>query len=88
MEQHEQSSSSTRAAEIPRRPRSLRRPPAVVAFLLLLAVVFTVSYAVGSAAGPVAPGMHRSGTGTDPGDTGTQDGDPEDGTHMDHGSGD
>ncbi|KUO05443.1 hypothetical protein [Streptomyces caeruleatus] len=48
--------------------------PALCGFLLLLALVFTVSYAVGAAAGPVTPGMHRSGTGdgggggTDPGD--------------------
>jgi hypothetical protein len=37
-------------------------PPALCGFLLLLAVIFTASYAVGAAAGPVAPGMHRSGT--------------------------
>ncbi|MFI6007811.1 hypothetical protein ACIBAG_03120 [Streptomyces sp. NPDC051243] len=49
-------------------------PPALCGFVLLLALIFTVSYAVGSAAGPVAPGMHRSGTsgaggGADTGDT-------------------
>lgn len=40
-------------------------PPALCGFLLLLALIFTVSYAVGTAAGPVAPGMHRSGTSGD-----------------------
>ncbi|WP_051828292.1 hypothetical protein [Streptomyces bicolor] len=59
-------------------------PPALCGFLLLLALLFTVSYAVGSAAGPVAPGMHRSGTsgdggGMDTGDMGDMD--------MRHGSG-
>lgn len=40
-------------------------PPALCGFLLLLALMFSVSYAVGSAAGPVAPGMHGTGnTGT------------------------
>ncbi|MBC2879295.1 MULTISPECIES: hypothetical protein [Streptomyces] len=29
-------------------------------FVLLLAALFGVAYAVGSAAGPVSPGMHRS----------------------------
>ncbi|MFJ4950433.1 hypothetical protein [Streptomyces sp. NPDC088760] len=37
-------------------------PPALCGFLLLLALVFAVSYAVGAAAGPVAPGMHGTGT--------------------------
>ncbi|GGV83614.1 MULTISPECIES: hypothetical protein [Streptomyces] len=71
--------------------RRLVPPPALCGFLLLLALVFTVSYAVGAAAGPVAPGMHRSGTGGDAG----RDGDTDRGdTHdmgdmggMDHGSG-
>ena len=67
-------------------------PPALCGFLLLLALIFTASYAVGAAAGPVAPGMHRSGTsgngggggGTDVGDTGDMDmGDMD----MRHGSG-
>lgn len=48
--------------------RKLVPPPALCGFLLLLALVFTVSYAVGAAAGPVAPGMH--GTGTSRGDGG------------------
>jgi hypothetical protein len=42
--------------------RRLLPPPALCGFLLLLALVFTVSYAVGSAAGPVAPGMHGTGS--------------------------
>lgn len=60
-------------------------PPALCGFLLLLALIFTVSYAVGAAAGPVAPGMHRSGTGGGGGaDTGDRDmGDMD----MRHGSG-
>ncbi|SNX55948.1 hypothetical protein SAMN06272735_0384 [Streptomyces sp. TLI_55] len=37
-------------------------PPAFCAFLLLLALMFTVSYAVGAASGPVAPGMRGTGT--------------------------
>ncbi|MEE1807577.1 hypothetical protein [Streptomyces sp. BE133] len=39
-------------------------PPAFCGFLLLLALMFTVSYAVGAVAGPVAPGMHGTGTST------------------------
>lgn len=42
--------------------RALAPPPALCGFLLLLALIFTTSYAVGSAAGPVAPGMHGPGT--------------------------
>lgn len=42
-------------------------PPALVGFLLLLAMVFAVSYAAGSAAGPVAPGMRGTGTSAGPG---------------------
>ncbi|MPY61631.1 hypothetical protein [Streptomyces spongiae] len=48
-------------------------PPALCGFLLLLALMFAVSYAVGAAAGPVAPGM--SGT--------TQNDDGRGGTNMD-----
>ncbi|MEG3626758.1 hypothetical protein [Streptomyces poriticola] len=55
-------------------------PPALCGFLLLLALVFTVSYAVGAGAGPVAPGMHRSGFGGD-GESGG-----DDGSHGSHGS--
>ncbi|MDQ0790872.1 hypothetical protein [Streptomyces sp. B3I8] len=42
---------------------SLRRalpPPALFGFLLLLVVAFAAAYAVGTGAGPVAPGMHGS----------------------------
>ncbi|MFD3921218.1 hypothetical protein [Streptomyces sp. NPDC058595] len=52
-------------------------PPAPTAFLVLLVVVFGVSYAVGSAVGPVAPGMRSTDTGPqDPpgGDTGDSGG--------------
>ncbi|NGO12662.1 hypothetical protein G5C60_34895 [Streptomyces sp. HC44] len=45
--------------------RKLLPPPALCGFLLLLALMFAASYAVGTAAGPVAPGMHRTGTGGD-----------------------
>ena len=37
-------------------------PPALCGFLLLLVLLFSASYAVGEAAGPVAPGMHGTGT--------------------------
>jgi hypothetical protein len=43
-------------------PRKLVPPPALCGFLLLLALMFVASYAVGSAVGPVAPGMHGTGT--------------------------
>ncbi|MCX4430559.1 hypothetical protein [Streptomyces mirabilis] len=52
---------------------ALRRaasPPALCGFLLLLALIFTVSYAGGAGAGPVAPGMHGSGTSRDGGNGG------------------
>jgi hypothetical protein len=35
-------------------------PPALSGFLVLLALLFAVAYAAGTAAGPVAPGMHRA----------------------------
>ncbi|MFF9113615.1 hypothetical protein [Streptomyces sp. NPDC014805] len=38
--------------------RNLSPPPALFGFLLLLVAVFAVSYAVGAAVGPVAPGLH------------------------------
>ncbi|MBC7273669.1 MAG: hypothetical protein H5T76_34060 [Streptomyces sp.] len=57
-------------------PGRLMPPPALCGFLLLLALVFTASYAVGTAAGPVAPGMHgTSGSGD------TEDVDPHGGGH-------
>lgn len=49
-------------------------PPALCGFLLLLAVVFAGSYAVGSLVGPVAPGMHSApfgGAAKDDGSGGT-----------------
>ncbi|WP_438295420.1 hypothetical protein [Streptomyces sp. HUAS TT7] len=55
-------------------------PPVICGFLLLLAVVFGVSYAAGSVAGPVAPGMHGGDSGTGPAGTG-------DGGGMVHGHG-
>ncbi|THA50158.1 hypothetical protein E6R62_25965 [Streptomyces sp. A1136] len=48
---------------------SLRRwvpPPALTGFLTLLVVVFCLSYGVGSAAGPAAPGMHSGRIDTAP----------------------
>ncbi|MEV6755389.1 hypothetical protein [Streptomyces sp. NPDC051214] len=47
-------------------------------FLALLAVIFAVSYAVGSAVGPGAPGTQRTETETETGTgtgTGTHEGD-------------
>ncbi|MGW7437637.1 hypothetical protein [Streptomyces sp. NPDC054849] len=38
-------------------------PPALAGFVVLLAAMFALSYGVGAAAGPVAPGMRPSGTG-------------------------
>ncbi|MDQ0809425.1 hypothetical protein QFZ63_001139 [Streptomyces sp. B3I7] len=60
---------------------SLRRalpPPALFGFLLLLVVAFAAAYAVGTGAGPVAPGMHGSQVSRDGGggaDAGTDMGD-------------
>ena len=48
------------------RPRAVWLPPPALCGFLLLALMFAASYAVGDAAGPVAPGIHR--TGTAPGD--------------------
>ncbi|MFE5818817.1 hypothetical protein [Streptomyces sp. NPDC056479] len=62
-------------------------PPALCGFLLLLAVIFTVSYAVGAAAGPVAPGMHRTGTSGDGGGTDTGETGEMGNMDMRHGSG-
>ncbi|MFJ7996071.1 hypothetical protein ACIQ7D_02685 [Streptomyces sp. NPDC096310] len=42
-------------------------PLALCGFLLLLALIFTVSFAVGVGAGPVAPGMHGDSTSGDGG---------------------
>ncbi|WP_328928937.1 hypothetical protein OG429_33150 [Streptomyces sp. NBC_00190] len=48
---------------------SLRRwvpPPALAGFLVLLGLMFCLSYVIGASAGPVAPGMRSSGTGATP----------------------
>ncbi|MEU8952784.1 hypothetical protein AB0C93_00615 [Streptomyces sp. NPDC048518] len=57
-----------------RRPRYVP-PPALCGFLVLLVLLFTVSYAVGRAAGPVAPGMHGPATTTGGGGDGDGGGD-------------
>ncbi|MFF1688377.1 MULTISPECIES: hypothetical protein [unclassified Streptomyces] len=49
--------------------RKLVPPPALCGFLLLLALMFAVSYAVGAAYGPVAPGMQGTRTGDGGGQT-------------------
>ncbi|MEZ3181816.1 hypothetical protein KYY02_25025 [Streptomyces pimonensis] len=35
-------------------------PPALLGFVILLASLTALSYAIGRVAGPVAPGMHRT----------------------------
>ncbi|MER6138653.1 hypothetical protein ABT174_01140 [Streptomyces sparsogenes] len=64
--------------------RAALPPPALCGFLLLLALVFAASYAVGAGVGPVAPGMHGPGT-TGGGSTGGHDGDGMDMNRMDMG---
>lgn len=66
-------------------PRGPAPPPALCGFLLLLVLVFGVSYAVGAHAGPVAPGMHAPSTGRD-GDGGGG-ADMGDMRNMEHGDG-
>ncbi len=44
--------------------RLLRPYGSLTGFVLLLAALFGVAYAVGSAAGPAAPGIHRTGGGS------------------------
>jgi hypothetical protein len=56
-------------------------PPALVGFLLLLALVFAASWTAGAAAGPVAPGMHGTGSGQG-GGGGSPDGGGSGGTDM------
>ncbi|MDT0393728.1 MULTISPECIES: hypothetical protein [Streptomyces] len=63
--------------------RRLLPPPALFGFLVLLVLVFSVSYAAGRSAGPVAPGMHVPGI-TEDGGTDTVD---DDMGGMNHGSG-
>lgn len=67
---------------VPAMLRRLAPPPALSGFVLLLALLFGVSYAVGAGAGPVAPGMHAPGTaGSGGGEDGGGMGD------MEHGHG-
>ncbi|MER6381415.1 hypothetical protein [Streptomyces sp. NPDC001250] len=79
MDESRQSSSNAGAVL-----RKLVPPPALCGFLLLLTLMFAVSYAVGAAAGPVAPGMH--GTGARPGGDGSAGGGVDDMGDM-HGGG-
>ncbi|MEV0438254.1 hypothetical protein AB0I84_13405 [Streptomyces spectabilis] len=65
-------------------PRGWRPPPALLAFLALLAVVFVVSYQVGDSVGPVAPGM-RSSTSDGDGGSGGGSGGGHGGGHGGHG---
>ncbi|MFG2381845.1 hypothetical protein [Streptomyces avermitilis] len=60
MDESRQSSLSSASAIL----RKAAPPPALCGFLLLLALIFTVSYAVGAGVGPVAPGMHGNSTST------------------------
>ncbi|WP_432173591.1 hypothetical protein [Streptomyces sp. Tue6028] len=53
--------------------RTVVPPPALCGLLLLLALMFALSYAVGASAGPVAPGMHGAGTRAPGGDGRTDD---------------
>jgi hypothetical protein len=52
------------------RLRGLVPPPALVGFVILVLALTAVSYAVGSAVGPVAPGLHRV---EDPGGSAPED---------------
>lgn len=61
MAEHQRSPGDTDPA-----PRRWVPPPALAGFLTLLVAVFCLSYGVGSAAGPVAPGMHSVDTDTAP----------------------
>ncbi|MEU0009286.1 hypothetical protein ABZ079_34855 [Streptomyces sp. NPDC006314] len=70
MHESRQSSSGAGAVSL----RKVAPPPALCGFLLLLALMFTVSYAVGAAAGPVAPSMHGTGTSRSGSGSGGDDG--------------
>lgn len=61
--------------------RGVLPPPRFFGFLLLLAVVFAVAYAVGSAVGPVAPDMRGSDPETGVSDAPAGDGGDSHGTH-------
>ncbi|MGD3106051.1 hypothetical protein [Streptomyces sp. YGL11-2] len=75
---HREQRTASPVARTPARPPSPARfLPArpVVGFLALLALLFALSYAVGTAVGPVAPGLHpadrpRTGTTEPTGDGG------------------
>ncbi|WP_030568247.1 hypothetical protein [Streptomyces aureocirculatus] len=74
-------STTARTAGSDRAPGGVRRwrpPPALLGFVVLLVVVFAVAHQVGSAVGPVAPGMRSSDPG---GDTSREGGTGGDGGH-------
>ncbi|MFC8714025.1 MULTISPECIES: hypothetical protein [unclassified Streptomyces] len=62
----------------------LAPPAALFGFVLLLVLMFGAAYGVGRAAGPVAPGLHGTGSGGSGGRGGSGD---MGGMTMDHGSG-
>ncbi|MFB7933889.1 MULTISPECIES: hypothetical protein [Streptomyces] len=66
MDEAQQSPSSGVGAGL----RRAAPPPALCGFLLLLVLIFAVSYAVGVGAGPVAPGMRGDSTSRDGGEPG------------------
>lgn len=80
MAEPRQPSTTPAASAVPRGPAL---PPALCGFLLLLALIFAASYAVGAAAGPVTPGMHDTG----PGAGGVDDTHDMDDTRDMHGGG-
>ncbi|EYT82090.1 hypothetical protein CF54_15350 [Streptomyces sp. Tu 6176] len=59
-------------------------PAALCGFVLLLALMSGAAYAVGHSVGPVAPGMHGTGSGGSDGRDGSGD---MGGMTMEHGSG-
>ncbi|MFF5568036.1 hypothetical protein ACFY7Z_25950 [Streptomyces sp. NPDC012623] len=77
------------ALSLPEQSGRRRLPaPTLLGFVLLLAVMFGVSYAVGHAVGPVAPGMHGSSSGGGADGHGDESGSGDmGGMEMDHGSG-
>ncbi|MGW2179355.1 hypothetical protein ACWCXX_14920 [Streptomyces sp. NPDC001732] len=82
---------ASRSMSNPGRDRRRFPAPALLGFVLLVAAMFGVSYAVGHVVGPVAPGMHGSssggGAGGHDGGSGSGDMGGMDGMEMDHGSG-
>ncbi len=68
-------------------PTAVKRflpPPALAGFLVMLVVMFFGAHAVGSAVGPVAPGMHSTRPGPDDGPA-PHEGDDMDDMHSDGG---